>query len=127
MTENCLVLKLVDDYKSHKFGQNMQKNKEAIIAEYLTGDTSYRKLGAKYGIDFRRIHNWVSNYQGKIKPKQKAVKKEELVVVSTNEVNRLEAELRKAKLHNEVLEEMLKLSEQLTGIELRKKFGTKRL
>ncbi|MCL4856327.1 MAG: hypothetical protein KJZ55_03485 [Flavobacteriales bacterium] len=31
----------------------------------------------------------------------------------------------KAKLHNEVLEEMLKLSEQLTGIELRKKFGTK--
>jgi len=41
------------------------------------------------------------------------------------EVKQLQAELRKAKLHNELLEEMLKLSEQLTGIELRKKFGTK--
>jgi len=40
------------------------------------------------------------------------------------EVKQLQAELHKAKLHNELLEEMLKLSEQLTGIELRKKFGT---
>lgn len=33
--------------------------KEAIIAEYLTGATSYRKLGDLYGIDFRMIHSWV--------------------------------------------------------------------
>ena len=33
--------------------------KEAIIAEYLTGAISYRKLGDKYGIDFRLIHSWL--------------------------------------------------------------------
>lgn len=105
----------------------MQQNREAIIAEYLTGDYSYRRLGAKYGIDFRKIHYWVSNYKGNIKPRKKEAKNEEPVVASSTEVKQLQAELRKAKLHNEVLEEMLKLSEQLTGIELRKKFGTKRL
>lgn len=105
----------------------MQKNREAIVAEYLTGDYSYRQLEAKYGIDFRKIHYWVSNYKGNIKPKKKALKKEEPVSASFAEVKQLQAELRKAKLHNEVLEEMLKLAEQLTGIELRKKFGTKRL
>ena len=82
----------------------MNTNREAIIAEYLTGDYSYRQLGVKHGIDFR---------------------KQEPDLGSSVELKRLEAELRKAKLHNEVLEEMLKLSEQLTGIELRKKFGTK--
>jgi transposase-like protein len=106
----------------------MEKNREAIIADYLTGEYSYRQLGAKYGIDFRKIHSWVSNYKGKIKPPKKVVKKVEQIVATTSpEVKQLQAELRKAKLHNEVLEEMLKLSEQLTGIELRKKFGTKRL
>jgi len=103
----------------------MSTNREAIVAEYLTGDYSYRQLGAKYGIDFRKIHYWVSNYKGKIKPRKKAVKKEEPVASASAEVKQLQAELRKAKLHNEVLEEMLKLSEQLTGIELREKFGTK--
>jgi transposase-like protein len=105
----------------------MSTNREAIIAEYLTGDYSYRQLGAKHGIDFRKIHYWVSHYKGKIKPKEKVVAKQAPIAVSSPEVKRLEAALRKAKLHNEVLEEMLQLSEQLTGIELRKKFGTKRL
>jgi len=105
----------------------MQTNREAIIAEYLTGDYTYRQLGAKHGIDFRRIHYWVSNYKGNIKPKKKVVKNENPTVASSADVKRLEAELRKAKLHNEVLEEMLNLSEQLTGIELRKKFGTRQL
>jgi transposase-like protein len=103
----------------------MSTNREAIIAEYLTGDYTYRQLGAKYGIDFRKIHFWVSNYKGKIKPKKKATIKQVPDNASSIELKHLEAELRKAKLHNEVLEEMLKLSEQLTGIELRKKFGTK--
>ncbi|HEY6435005.1 MAG TPA: hypothetical protein VIY47_00315 [Ignavibacteriaceae bacterium] len=31
-------------------------DKEAIIMEYLTGEQSYRKLGIKYGINFRWIH-----------------------------------------------------------------------
>ncbi len=105
--------------------QKREINKEAIIAEYLTGDYSYRQLGAKYGIDFRKIHSWVSTYKGKIKPMKKQLKPTDEPTALPKEVKQLQAELHKAKLHNEVLEEMLKLSEQLTGIELRKKFGTK--
>lgn len=105
-------------------------NKEAIIAEYLTGETTFRELSAKYGVDYRTIHYWVSCYQGKIKAKPKVAKKglqtqakaEEL----PDDIKKLQSELRRSKLHAEVLEEMLKLSEALTGIELRKKFGTRR-
>jgi len=39
--------------------------KEAVIADYLTGNSSYRKIGIKYGIDFRLVHSWVMKYQGK--------------------------------------------------------------
>lgn len=99
-------------------------NKEAIIAEYLTGDYSYRQLGNKYGIDFRNIHTWVNRYKGKVKSKRDTIEPQ-IQEVQPREVKQLQAELRKAKLHAEVLEEMLKLSENLTGIELRKKFGTK--
>ena len=31
--------------------------KEAVIAEYLVGETTYQKLRAKYGIGFRMIHS----------------------------------------------------------------------
>ncbi|RTL55975.1 MAG: hypothetical protein EKK39_02145 [Sphingobacteriales bacterium] len=110
--------------------QKREINKEAIIAEYLTGDYTYRQLGCKYGISFQKIHNWVSKYKGKSKlVKDKVPKIKSIPVAEANlptDVKQLQAELRKAKLHNEVLEEMLKLSEDLTGIELRKKFGTKR-
>jgi transposase-like protein len=105
-------------------------NREAIIAEYLTGEITFRQLAAKYGVDFRTIHYWVSSYKGKITPKAKlrknSLQSEIAPVVLPAEVKKLQAELRKAKLHAEVLEEMLKLSEDLTGIELRKKFGAKR-
>ena len=101
-------------------------NQEAIIAEYLTGEITFRQLAAKHGVDFRTIHYWVSNYKGKIKPLKKQAKALNQAIPLPNELKQLQAELRKVKLHNEVLEEMLKLSEQLTGIELRKKFGTKR-
>ncbi len=105
-------------------------NREAIIAEYLTGEITFRQLAAKHGVDFRTIHYWVSNYKGRIKPKAKLPKSnlpaEIASAVLPADVKKLQAELRKAKLHAEVLEEMLKLSEDLTGIELRKKFGAKR-
>lgn len=105
------------------------ENQEAIVAEYLSGDVTFRQLGLKHGIDFRKIHYWISCYKGKIKPKAKVSKKELKAKVEALslpiEVTQLQAELLKAKLHSEVLEEMLKLSEHLTGIELRKKFGTR--
>ncbi len=44
--------------------RNPSKNKNPL-AEYLLGDTTYRKLGSKYGVGFRVIHYRVTRFQGK--------------------------------------------------------------
>ena len=108
-----------------------EKNREEIIAEYLTGNISYRALGKKHGVPSRSICNWVLKYQGRLpslkekekRRKEKATGKQEVEL--SNEVKVLQKSLRKSQLKNELLEEMLKLSEAHTGIDLRKKFGTK--
>lgn len=106
-------------------------NREEIIAEYLTGNISYRALEKKYGVPSRSICDWVLKYQGRLpswrekekRRKEKLTGKQEVEL--SNEVKVLQQALRKSQLKNELLEEMLKLSEEHTGIELRKKFGTK--
>ena len=101
--------------------------KEAIIAEYLTGNSSYRKIGIKYGIDFRLVHSWVMKYQGKIR-KHTAKLKEQKVEEDplTNDVKQLQQELRKAQLHNKLLNAIIDIAEQQLKIDIRKKSGTKR-
>ncbi|TAF74173.1 MAG: hypothetical protein EAZ53_09955 [Bacteroidetes bacterium] len=101
--------------------------KEAIIAEYLTGNLSYRKIGIKYGIDFRIVHSWVMKYQGKSrkktsKPKEQKVEETPL----SNEVKQLQQELRKAQLHNKLLNAIIDIAEEQLKIDIRKKSGTKR-
>lgn len=49
------------------------QEQEAIIVEYFLGGTTYRKLGAKHGVDFSVIHNWVTRFQGK--PVRKVIPK----------------------------------------------------
>jgi transposase-like protein len=104
------------------------QEQEAIIAEYLLGDTTYRKLGAKHGVDFRAIHHWVTRFQGKpvkkVKPKTKStddLPQEEL----PTDVKQLREELRKAKLHNKLLNAMIDIAEEQLKIDIRKKSGTK--
>ena len=104
------------------------QEQEAIIAEYLLGDTTYRKLGTKHGVDFRAIHHWVSRFQGKpvkkVNPKMKlneSLLKEEL----PTDVKQLQEELRKAKLHNKLLNAIIDIAEEQLKIDIRKKSGTK--
>ena len=104
------------------------QEQEGIIAEYLLGDTTYRKLGAKHGVDFRIIHHWISKFQGKqvkqVKPKNKLsddLPKEEL----PSDVKQLQEELRKAKLHNKLLNAIIDIAEGQLKIDIRKKSGTK--
>jgi transposase-like protein len=100
--------------------------KEAIIAEYLTGISSYRKLGGKYQIDFRMIHSWVKKYQGKsLKPnkRQKTIEEKEVL---PNDVKQLQEALRMAKLHNKLLNNIIDIAEEQLQIDIRKKSGTKR-
>ena len=101
--------------------------KEAIIADYLTGENSYRKLGNKYGIDFRLIHSWVMKYEGKKRkpsPKPKVEEVDEIPL--STDVKKLQAELRKAQLHNKLLNAIIDIAEDQLKIDIRKKSGTKR-
>jgi transposase-like protein len=107
-------------------------SKEAIVAEYLTGTISYRGLEAKYGFPSRSICDWVLEYQGR-KASWKDKKRRKLEKEGKNpgselpkDVKLLQDALRKSQLKSELLEEMLKLSEDYTGIDLQKKFGAKR-
>lgn len=107
-------------------------SKEAIVAEYLTGSISYRGLEAKYGVPSRSICDWVLEYQG-IKASWKDKKRRKLEKEGKTpdpelpkDAKLLQDALRRSQLKSELLEEMLKLSEDYTGIDLRKKFGAKR-
>ncbi len=111
----------------------MKKNtitQEEIIAEYLAGGTSYRKLEKKYGIPGSTISGWIHKLEGRKiswreRMKRKQAKQEAQLGQPPEDVKQLQAALRKSQLYNKLLEEILRLSEQHTGIELRKKFGTK--
>lgn len=109
-----------------KTGKTLQE-KEAIIAEYLLGNISYRKLGKKHQIDFRLIHSWVSKFQGKplrnIKPKSASVKETEETLPT--DVKQLQEELRKVRLHNELLNAMIDIAEDQLKVDIRKKSGTR--
>jgi transposase-like protein len=107
-------------------------SKEAIVAEYLTGSISYRGLEMKYSIPSRTICDWVLDFQGR-KPSWKDKKQRNLEIKGKEpepelpkDVKLLQAALRKSQLKSELLEEILKLSEEHTGEDLRKKFGAKR-
>ncbi len=104
-----------------------EQEKEAIIAEYLTGSLSYRALGIKHRINFRRIHLWVSKFQGKQlrKPKPKLPITEREAPLPAD-VAQLQEELRKARLYNELLNAMIDIAEEQLKIDIRKKSGTKR-
>jgi len=104
--------------------------KESIIAEYLSTGLSLRKLGVKYGINFRNIHRWVMGYQGRKKKSSTKKGVKVLPDLPTSEalptdIKVLQAELRKAKLLNEVLTEVIHIAEEELGLRIRKKFGTK--
>ena len=105
------------------------QEQEAIVTEYFTGDISFRKLGIKHDVDFRVIHEWVSRFQGKIVRKRKTkAKKMELPPVAEDlptDVKQLQEELRKAKLHNKLLNAMIDIAEDQLKIDIRKKSGTK--
>ena len=104
------------------------QEQEAIIAEYLMGDSTYRELGNKHGVDFRCIHSWVSRFQGKqvkkVKPKANAIDSLPKDNLPTD-VKQLQEELRKAKLHNQLLNAIIDIAEDQLKIDIRKKSGTK--
>src|ERR1700722_3761728 len=92
-------------------------NKHQIITEYLTSDQSFDSLGEKHGVPGRTIQTWVRAYR-KNNP-------EVFPLSGKEDEKEVKKQLEREKLKNELLEEMLRLAEEHTGIDLRKKFGAK--
>ena len=103
------------------------QEKEAIVAEYLLGNATYRQLGQKYDIDFRIIHSWVMKFKGKNNSNSKSVSNETENVTEKEAASivALREELRKEKLRTELLNTMIDIAEKDFKISIRKKFGTK--
>lgn len=103
--------------------------KESIIAEKLTTKISYRAIGIKYNLKFQTVHQWVQEYQGKMRNRksEKKVKPKALTSIDQlpTDVKKLQEELRKARLLNEILNEVINVAEEELKIPIRKKFGTK--
>ena len=105
--------------------------KERIIAEYLISKLSYRQAAAKFGITFRTLYRWVKQHQGHMKSPNKAVSVKPILALPLEQeplpcdVKLLQAELRKARLHNQALEQVITIAEEELGLPIRKKSGAK--
>lgn len=106
-----------------------KKEKESIITEKLTSRISYRDLAKKHNLCFQTLHQWVNAYQGKMRNRKKI--KDSVPPSPPNndalvdELASLKEELRKSKLLNEVLTEVINVAEEKFQIPIRKKFGAK--
>ena len=91
-------------------------NKREIIREYLSSDVTFKALGEKYSLPARTIQTWVRSYR------LNHPEEGEMAV----EGNGLQKRLEQAELKNDLLEEILKIAEEETGIDFKKKFGARR-
>lgn len=97
------------------------KIRAEIVSEYLVGGVTYRELERKYGYSAATICRWVNGSEKSKTSEQLEVSGEE--ESASEEVLRLRAELKKAKLHNELLNAMIDIAEEDLGVNIRKKRG----
>lgn len=106
--------------------------KETVIREYLQRGTSCRKLAKKYGVSHATVARWVKNVLSSEEQMDLPLKLEQSVIEEVtsqplpDNVEQLQQELRKAQLHNKLLNTILDIGKEQYGIDLRKKAGTKR-
>ena len=112
-------------------------DKSAVVSEYLRGGMSYRDLQAKYGCGLGTLHRWVHEYmQGKeyavfkkedtlFKQVRDLLADEEQGEAMPGDVKTLQAELRKSRLHNKLLTEIINIAEEELNEPIRKKHGAR--
>ena len=104
-----------------------RKEKNAIIAEYLSGGTSTRKLGNKYGYSHITVSRWVMAHKkyGKKQPLQvsKAILQADESMPA--DIGELQEALRLSRLKVDLLEAMIDISDEQFGTDIRKKAGTR--
>ena len=99
--------------------RNEHENRQQIISEYLSGDLTFEQLGQKYGVPARTIQSWVRSYRKRTGEVSAGASQNKA------DIALLKKQLEDAQLKNELLEEMLRLAGQQTGIDFRKKYGTR--
>jgi len=110
-----------------------EREKAAIVTAYQTGDYTYRSLSVKFGYSVGVIHKWVRQQGNKMsKPKQLkkklSVREQSSAKIEAmpSDVKALQEELRKARLHNQLLSAMIDIAEEDLGVTIRKKYGAGR-
>lgn len=100
-----------------------REEKQAIIAEYLSGETSLRKLGIQYGYGHVTISRWVMAQKKYGKKQPLAFSKQVLKEQELTTVEELQEALRLSRIKVELLEAMIDISDEQFGTDIRKKAG----
>ena len=96
-----------------------KREKEKIVRDHLTYGISFRNLATQYGISYTRAFRIVKSY--KATNQQKPVQEE-----MPDDVTILKAMLRKERLKNELLNNIIDIADKELGTNIRKKSGTRR-
>lgn len=107
--------------------RNRDKRKRELVAEYVAGEKSYREMEERYGVSSSTLQRWVkaggvTTRSGAEDPVAEGSESEDYGA----EVKRLRGELRKAELHNKLLNAMIDIAEERFEIPIRKKRGARR-
>jgi transposase-like protein len=116
---------------------NVEKIKQQIIFEYLSGDISLRKLAYKYDYDHNVIYKWIMAYQRENRKERLlnpgAVLKKPLPeqepapadVTMSADVKWLQEELRLSQIRVLLLEATIDIADEKFGTNMRKKVGAR--
>ena len=101
------------------------KGKEELVGEYLAGEASYREMEARYGVSSSTLQRWVRAAGVSAKRSAAGERPGEAVQEGNlaSEVKRLQEELRRADLHNKLLNAMIDIAEEQFEVPIRKKRG----
>lgn len=100
--------------------------KHVIIAEYLSGGISTRKLGIKYGYCHVTISRWVMAHKkyGRKQPLPFSKAVWDAGDAMPTDIKELQEALRLSRLKVDLLEAMIDISDEQFGTDIRKKAGT---
>jgi len=91
---------------------------EKIVNEHMLMGLSFRTLAKKYGLSYGRTYRLVKSHQPQ-KPQQEV--QDEL----PDDIAKLKALLRKERLKNELLNNIIDIADKELGTNIRKKSGTR--
>ena len=100
----------------------------------MEGGGTYRELQFRYGVNKSTLQRWVRGVTNRIGAEkasadEKAGEQERLIAQSHTEAiaenKRLKEELRRAEIHNKLLNAMIDIAEDRLGVDIRKKPGSK--